>query len=475
MKMTECRRVLVQAALIFLTSGCIHFAPRSVSPSGMLDAFESRALDRADLHAYLCTNGLAASWPLEHWSLPSLTLAAFFYHPDLDVARAQLDIARGEAGSAAERPNPSLSVAPGYNTTHTPSPLSYWIADIVLSIPIETAGKRGYRIAQAQKLTEATRLNIAQAAWQVRQRVRTGLFDLYAAQENEKQAQKLHALQAEAASLLAKQAEAGETTHAEAAKARTQEDSSRLALLGAQQKAAAARIKLATAIGVPASSFNRIAIDFTEMARTPTNLPSAKLRRSALLSRTDLLSALATYEASQSALQLEVAKQYPDFELGPAYQYDQGENKWSLGLTVALPVLNRNRGAIAAADARRAEAAANVQALQARIIGAIEQAAEAYRAALEREDAALHLAESLEQGERASQALRAAGVTSRLDALAEQIERAILGQSCLESRLDACAAWGGIEDALQLPSDLSDWAQRIPQARAENAKETDHE
>ena len=58
---------------------------------------------------------------------------------------------------------------------------------------------------------------------------------------------------------------------------------------------------------------------------------------------------LAEYQASQSALQLEIARQYPDVQLGPGYEFDQGDNKWMLGLGVTLPVFNQNQGAIAAA------------------------------------------------------------------------------------------------------------------------------
>ena len=46
--------------------------------------------------------------------------------------------------TAGERPNPTLSVAPGFNsTTAIPSP---WIMTPSLDIPIETAGKRGYAV-----------------------------------------------------------------------------------------------------------------------------------------------------------------------------------------------------------------------------------------------------------------------------------------------------------------------------------------
>src|SRR5205807_9905942 len=101
-------------------------------------------------------------------------------------------------------------------------------------------------------------------------------------------------------------------------------------------------------------------------------------RRAALLGRADLLSSLATYAASQAALQLEIAKQYPDVHLGPGYMYDQGSDKWGLGLTIPLPILSQNRGPIAEAQARRREAAARFLALQDKIINDIDRAVAEY-------------------------------------------------------------------------------------------------
>ena len=80
------------------------------------------------------------------------------------------------------------------------------------------------------------------------------------------------------------------------------------------------------------------------------------------------MGALADFAASQATLRLEIAKQYPDVRLSPGYQYDQGDNKWSLGLSVDLPVLNRNQGPIAEAKARRSEAAARFNAVQAKAL-----------------------------------------------------------------------------------------------------------
>jgi outer membrane protein TolC len=94
--------------------------------------------------------------------------------------------AKGQEKAAAEYPNPHLGVTPGFNsTTGYSAPMSPWILGVALDIPIETAGKRGYRIAEARYLSEAARMHIAAVAWQVRSRVREAMLNLYAANETE--------------------------------------------------------------------------------------------------------------------------------------------------------------------------------------------------------------------------------------------------------------------------------------------------
>src|SRR5204863_91869 len=70
-----------------------------------------------------------------------------------------------------------------------------------------------------------------------------------------------------------------------------------------------------------------------------------------------------------------------DVRLNPGYQFDQGDNKWTLGIMFELPVLNQNQGPIAEAGARREEAAARLTALQTKVIGEIDQAVAGYRSA----------------------------------------------------------------------------------------------
>ena len=440
------------ASVLAGLAGCARFEPKPIVPAESASAFESRSLSDQGLRAYLETNGVISTWPRESWDLNALTLAAFYYSPDLDVARARWATARAGRRTAAERPNPTLSVTPAYNTTtHIPSP---WLVTPTLDLPLETAGKRGYRMAQAAHLSEAARLNLASVAWQVRSRLRRSLVDLYAAREMERLLREQQTLQAENLRLLELQYQAGAISAFEFTQARLAADSSRLALRDAERQAAEAGVKVAEAIGLPARALDQATLSFAELEQPPAEVAPAEARRQALLKRTDILGALAEYAAAESALQLEVAKQYPDVHLNPGYEFDQGDNKWSLGLTVTLPVLNQNKGAIAEAEARRTEAATAFNALQARVVGEIDRGAAGYRASLQKKSDTDALLTRLREQEGRAQAMHDAGEISRSELAALRLQLSASALARQEALVRSQQALGALEDALQSPVSL---------------------
>src|SRR5204862_1945359 len=146
---------------------------------------------------------------------------------------------------------------------------------------------------------------------------------------------------------------------------------------------AQARVRLAEALGVSAGALEGVGLVFDFFEPAADELASMEARRMALRGRSDILGALADYAAAEAELRLQIARQYPDVRLNPGYQFDQGDNKWTLGITFELPVLNQNQGPIAEAGARREEAAARFTELQAKTIGEIDRAVAAHRVARE--------------------------------------------------------------------------------------------
>jgi len=432
-----------------LVSGCAAFRPRPLVPRETAAAFKARTLDSAGLKKFVGTSlgQELAPWPPMTWDFRLLTLAAIYYHPELDVVRSKLSIAKATLVTAGERPNPSLSYIPEYNSTKAPP----WILTPAIDIPIETAGKRGYRIEQAQQRSRAARLNIAAAAWQVRSRLRTRLLELYGSRQTATFLLNQESIQQEIVKLLEQRVDLGETSQLDLTRERIALARTQLSLGNAQKQGAEARVRLADALGLPVAALDGIDFSFAFFERSGIDIPSERVQRQALLNRPDLLSALADYAASQSALQLEIARQYPDIHLGPGYSWDQGENKWSLGLSLTLPILNQNQGPIAEAEARRDEAAARFVALQANIIDAIDQALAGYGAARHALETADRLVKACAEQQRSVGALFDVGQTDRLELRSADLETAAAELSRFDTLTVLQRSIGSLEDAVHQP------------------------
>jgi len=445
-------------------AACAHYEPRPVSAPDSLTALESRTLDSPELGRFLEANHEVAEWPPASWDLRTLTLAAFYYHPDLEVARRAWASARAGRITAGERPNPAGSFAPGYNSTTPVSEITPWILTLDLDFTIETAGKRGHRIAEARALSEAARLDIAAVAWQVRSRVRQALLDLYAAGRTEALLQSQVAIQESIVALLQRQLDAGAVSAFEPAQARLELDRVRLALHDVARQQAEARVRLATALGVAERALDGVQLDESAFEQPPPDLPSADARQRALVNRSDILRALAEYAASQAALQLEIARQYPDIHLGPGYQMDQTDSKWTIGFSSILPVFTRNRGPIAEAEARRAEVAARFTAVQANALGEIDLALAAYRSAVSKAAATDGMLGDLQKQERSARAQHDAGEISRLQLDGIRLQLVGTQLARLDAHVAVEQALGQLEDAIQSPAGLTDWLEAGPAA-----------
>ena len=436
-----------------LLAGCVHYQPQPLAPEKSAAQLEARQLDDAGLRTFVEKNlgRPLAGWPPQRWNLELLTLAAYYYQPDLDVARAQWRVVQAGEKTAGGRPNPTLALTPGYNTTTAiPSP---WFPAVNLDIPLETAGKRGKRIAEARELSNSARWNIVTTAWQVRSNVRAALLDLEVASQRAGLLEKQFAAQQVIVKMLQQRFMAGAISRPEITTAQIALNKTQLDLSDAESKRAAARSRLAGAIGVSVAVLDGVELKYDFLQQAPAELTSAEARRVALQSRSDILGALADYAAAEADVRLEIAKQYPDVHLNPGYQYDMGDNKWSLGLTFELPLLNQNQGPIAESEARRKLSAAKFTALQAQVIGEIDRAVAGYDVAQKQLLTGNDLLDAQRQQQKSAEAQLQAGAADQLDLLSAQLEFSAASLVQVDNAAQLQRALGALEDALQRPAD----------------------
>lgn len=445
-----------------LLSGCATYHAQPIEPTALIQSFEARTLHDPDLQRYVTAHldSDADSWSPGVWDFTMLTLAAFYFSPELDIARTKRGTSQATILTAAQRPNPLLQLPLKYTTNPKDGGSPYtspYTFGLGLDIPIETAGKRGYRIAQAQQFSNAARFNIGNVAWQVRSRLRGQMLNLYTAIQRTLILEKQINAQQQIVEMLDKRLSVGAASTPETYQACITLTQNRLDLEKVQRQIVEARTQMASTIGLPISAIINANVRFDAFERIYSDIPSDTARRHAILNRADLLAALAEYEARQATLQLEIAKQYPDIYIGPGYTFDAGAHKFTLPIFgMSLPIFNQNQGPIAEAVARRKEVAARVNALQAQAINDMERGVQAYHAALQN----LHISKSLLSfDDRHLQALQMSfrtGETNRLALTLGQRETHVNKLAHLDALVRLQESIGQLEDAMQQPLSATD-------------------
>lgn len=425
------------------------YSPQPLAAETVIAEYGARSLQAPDLRDYMRTHGFESKdWPLRHWGLPELTLLAFYYSPELRLATARAEIARAHEFSARQPFNPALQVgAEHHSVIDRGSP---WSLGFEVSIPFVTMNKRKIAVEQAGYLARATALDVGAAAWKLRSQLRARFIEHFVAAEELTLLQAESQARDEEARLLENRLNHGMISASELGLARRTAADVSLRLLRQEGELELARSRLAAAVALPESQLRQIAFSKPGLELPPTaDFPAFK--RAALTNRLDVRRSLLEYAASEAALQLEIARQYPDFDLKPGYLWDQRDNIWSLAVGLLLPVMNRNQGPIAEAEARRDAKAQEFTALQTEAIAATDLATLKYQNALAETAAAERLERLLRQQDERIERQFADGNVDRLDRVNARLQLLAARSAMIDARRKMLAAVGELEDVLQRP------------------------
>ena len=464
--MAGIRKLFVPLFGVFLITGCAarRYQPAPIVAGTTASQFESRSLADAGLRSFEEKNlrQPALSWPPKTWDLQSLSIAALYFNPALDLARARLARADAAMVTAGSRPNPTLGISPG-----VPSP---YLLNLDFSFPIETAGKRGYRVQGAGNLDQAARLDVADAAWTVLSGVRLALLNYLLLSRNLELLRSEEQFRADQVNILDRILSAGEITRLDVDLVRIELSKIKVAIRAAEGQVAEAKAALAASLGIPVAGLQDAQFAWPDLDTPPSpeSLSLAEIQREAVLNRLDVRRSLAQYAAAESDLQLEIAKQYPDINIGPGYTYEERNSFFTVGLSSAIPLFNRNQGPIAEAEARRKEAAVAFLQTQTQVVAKSERALAAYTAALREIAEAQSLYQLQEiQLQTVQQSIRA-GADDRLSLDSVQIQLSVLARARLDAVGHAERALGDLEDAVQRPLDRTGVLPIQPESPALN-------
>lgn len=442
---------------ILLFTGCAarRYQAVPIVPTETASRLQSRSLSDPGLQAFVekVSAQPPTASPPNTWDLRTLSLAALYFNPALAMARARVAEAEAAVVTAGARPNPTLSITPG-----VPSP---YLLTLDFAVPIETAGKRGYRVHFARSLSQAAEFELADTAWKLRSSVRATLLDYLIAFRNLNLLHSEEQIRGEQVSLLEQRFAVGEIPRPDLDLARIELLKAHLAISTAEGQADQAKAALAAAIGIPVAALKGVEFTWTNLNSPPSaeSLSPQQIQRDAVVNRLDVRRSLAQYAAAEADLRLEIAKQYPDLAIGPGYTYEEKNNFFTLGISTTLPIFNRNQGPIAGAEARRKGAAAAFLDKQAQVIAGSEQALALYAAALrEFAEADTSLRTLQEQQEQMTRRAVDIGEQDRLSLNGVRIESAVLAHGRLDALSRAQRALGQLEDSVQRPLEVDGFA-----------------
>jgi cobalt-zinc-cadmium efflux system outer membrane protein len=411
--------------------GCAHYQAAPLPPQHNIEQFAARTLPAA-----------------REWDRAELLSVALKQNPELAVAQAEIDAAMAHEITAAQAPNPELTLQSEY-ARHDPHP---WLYGISLNWLLRSGERRRLDTEIARIDTGNARLQLMDRAWSVRRSLASALSDWESARRRSGLLERLAAAQDRLMELEQRRIEAGEDAPSELlliqqSRIQSEQQSAELRTLADASQAAIAR-----ALGVPAQALDGVNFEWPDWGEPPQvdEAQRHQLREQALLSRADLGVAIGEYAAAEAKLRLAIAHQYPQFTLSPGYYWDHGIAKFPFDVGFTLP-LNGNRGEIAEARAGRELAGQRLLALQAEIFGEIEAAEREERIARQSADAAQRrLASVQHQLRQADLALRL-GAADTQEQVGAQILAAQAELDVLQMRAQLQASRNNLEDVLHAP------------------------
>ncbi len=277
---------------------------------------------------------------------------AFANNPDLAAAQWEIDIAQGGRQQSGLIPNPVVSWDAEDTRRNSRT------TTLKLSQTLELGGKRGARIDVATRAQDAAALTLEQRRNGLRADVIDSYYAALRAQERLDLAQRSLALAERGLVVANGRVTAGKSSPVEATRAQVQLSEIRLELNRAQIGLTDAYRRLAASTGSAAPDFQAVVAP----GQSTPPLPGSGQLLSRLEQTAELRLAELQIMQNEASLNLEKAQRIPDLDVSIGSQYDASvrERVNVVGVSMPIPLFNRNQGNVLAAS-RRADQARDLR------------------------------------------------------------------------------------------------------------------
>src|SRR5713226_2165298 len=162
-------------SLVGTFAGCVQYHAAPLKPEHSVDEFAARRLTEIQLRGEILRlmPQTGTTWPPREWDRAELLAVALTQNPQLAVARAQVQAALSREITAAEAPNPDLTLQSEY-ARHDSHP---WLYGVSLNWLLRSSERRRLDSDIAKLDTGSARLQLMDQAWAVRSALAAALSD----------------------------------------------------------------------------------------------------------------------------------------------------------------------------------------------------------------------------------------------------------------------------------------------------------
>jgi cobalt-zinc-cadmium efflux system outer membrane protein len=269
--------------------------------------------------------------------------------PSVFAGLHRVAAAAARVTQAGVLPNPELELeAENFGGRGDLSGFNAAESTAVLSQKLLLGGKRKYRREVAESEAVLAEIALQSVRLDVVEEVSSSFFEVLAAQQRVALAEELLGLAERFSASVAVRVEAGKVSPIEETRASIEVARTRVAMARSKRELAASRARLAAAWGSPMVDFVRVVGELP----TPVDPPAREWLFQSLAATPEMIRLGEQDRRMESAVELARSLRVPDLTVsaGPRRYEETGESAWVAGVSLPIPIFDRNQGARQAAE-----------------------------------------------------------------------------------------------------------------------------